>query len=99
MSILEPRSDDQTARTSPTWDSRMPRMSSIRGPGQKLPRASMVRVMAGVGVVSIIERTLAGSPGTRRPVGLWWSDEQRRGAVVEELDDGGGTDRLAEPVD
>ena len=47
MSILEPLSEDRTARTSPTWDSRMPRMSSIRGPGQKLPRASIVRVMAG----------------------------------------------------
>ena len=31
--------------TSPTWLSRMARMSSINGPGQKLPRASTVRVM------------------------------------------------------
>src|SRR3990172_11101932 len=98
MSILEPLADERTARTSPTWDSRIPRMSSIRGPGQKLPRASMVRVM--VGAVSSIRVSLPGSPGTQRPVvGVWWSDEQRRGAVVEELDDGGGTDRLAEPVD
>src|SRR3990172_5867846 len=98
MSILEPLADERTARTSPTWDSRIPRMSSIRGPGQKLPRASMVRVM--VGAVSSIRVSLPGSPGTQRPVvGVWWSDEQRRGAVVEELDDGGATDRLAEPVD
>src|SRR5512141_654312 len=47
MSILEPRSDDRTQMTVPTADSRMARMSSISGPGQKLPRASMVRSIAG----------------------------------------------------
>ena len=33
--------------TSPTADSRIARISSIRGPGQKLPRASIVRVAGG----------------------------------------------------
>ena len=41
--------------TAPTSDSRMARMSSISGPGQKLPRASTMRV---VGVaVSVMEVT------------------------------------------
>src|SRR4026207_2253326 len=55
MSILEPESVERTAITSPTSDSRMARMSSISGPGQKLPRASTIRftglMSCSVGVV------------------------------------------------
>mgnify|MGYP006952618358 CR=1 FL=1 len=53
ISTLEPLSEDRTAITSPTAASRMARMSSISGPGQKLPRASTVRVMAAVSVMAV----------------------------------------------
>jgi hypothetical protein len=54
MSILEPLSVERTARTSPTFDSRIARISSIRGPGQKLPRASMVRTAVGSAMVAVM---------------------------------------------
>src|SRR5437016_3044115 len=41
MSFAEPVSLDKTARTPPTGRAFMPRMSSMSGPGQKLPRASI----------------------------------------------------------
>ena len=88
--------------------SRMARMSSISGPGQKLPRASMVRVMVGavlghsVGVSSIaftilpVRATRAGgSPAFGRV-----SDEQGGGAGLgHQPDDGGGAGGLAHAVD
>src|SRR5204863_4722822 len=40
-SFAEPGSPDKTARTPPTGRAFMPRMSSMSGPGQKLPRASI----------------------------------------------------------
>src|SRR5512143_1352416 len=89
MSILEPLSDERTARTSPTWDSRMARMSSIRGPGQKLPRASIVRgaaaVAVGSGVVSSIARSFL--------------DEERGVGLGHDLDGGRGAGRLGHAVD
>ena len=62
-------------------------MSSISGPGQKLPRASIVRVIGGRG----------------EGVGHGWDvlrlDEQRGGALGHQLDDGGGADGLAHALD
>src|SRR4029079_11016898 len=48
MSMRLPESVDHTARIVPAADSRMPRISSMSGPGQKLPRASIVRVSCSV---------------------------------------------------
>ena len=53
MSVLLPLSADQTAIVSPTSDSLIARMSSISGPGQKLPRASIVRVTWSALAVSV----------------------------------------------
>src|SRR6188768_3798471 len=70
--------------TSPTWLSRMARMSSISGPGQKLPRASTVRLM------EIAVSVMADIP---------FLDEQRARVVGHEPDDGGGPDGLAHAID
>ena len=58
MQLLE--SDERTAMSVPTSDSRMARMSSINGPGQKLPRASMSRVVVVVvgPMVTVMETSL-----------------------------------------
>src|SRR3954452_23817000 len=89
MSVFEPLSVDRTASTSPTSASLMPRMSSISGPGQKLPRASMTTVGTGV-AMSVM--------GTD-PQGWSRSDEQRLRAVGDEPEIGGCADRLAHAVD
>src|SRR6187431_3598201 len=70
--------------TSPTWLSRMARMSSINGPGQKLPRASTVRLM------EIAVSVMADVP---------FLDEQRDGVVGHEPDDRGGPDGFGHAVD
>src|SRR3989337_2229922 len=90
MSILEPRSDDQTAMTSPTWDSRMARMSSISGPGQKLPRASMVRVMAGLAGVSSM--SLTSFP-------MSFSDEDDGAAARGQVEGGHALDSVHEGIE
>src|SRR5579859_2451693 len=41
MSLAEPGSLESTASVPPTGNAFIPRMSSIKGPGQKLPRASI----------------------------------------------------------
>src|SRR6478672_2317765 len=97
MSIRLPLSDERTSITSPTWPSRIARMSSISGPGQKLPRASTVRVIVGILSVSVMtgsmpfsERSGAPDPG---------SDEQRSGALGHQADDRGRADGLGHAVD
>src|SRR5688500_10486988 len=98
MSIRDPLSDERTVMTWPTCDSRMVRISSISGPGQKLPRASTRRVAwGGESTRAVMAVSLAGSCRLGRAGN--WLDEERRGAVGEELDDGRGPNRLAEPFD
>jgi len=41
MSLREPWSEDHTSTSSPTFACLTPRISSIRGPGQNEPRASI----------------------------------------------------------
>src|SRR5205823_8873748 len=54
MSVLEPASLETTANVSPTAPARMAPMSVMSGPGQAMPRASMVFVMAiSVSVMSV----------------------------------------------
>src|ERR1035437_8890486 len=106
MSILLPLSADQTAIVSPTSDSLIARMSSISGPGQKLPRASTVRAMVAVMLRSVpsmwaIRARRSGSGRSRcAPLrargGL---DEQRAAALGHEADHRCGTDRLAHALD
>src|SRR3989304_4628182 len=90
MSILEPRSDDQTAMTSPTWDSRIARMSSRRGRGRKLPRASVVRVMAGVEGVSSMSLT---------SLPMCFSDEDDGAATGGQVEGGHALDSVHEGIE
>src|SRR5690348_6624791 len=85
MSIRLPESVLYTTSWVPAASSRIARISSINGPGQKLPRASTIRTLVAIVAVPVI-------------VALP-SDEQRRGAIREELDHRGGSDRLADTVD
>src|ERR1017187_3479855 len=84
MSVFQPLAEEETAMTAPTWLSRMARMSSINGPGQKLPRASTVRVMAMV--VSVMVATP-------------FLDEQRGRVLGHQADDRGGAGGLAHALD
>src|SRR6266508_5722929 len=57
MSLLEPGSPDRTATVPPTGTDLTPRMSSMSGPGQKLPRASISLSMLGGGALSVCGRS------------------------------------------
>src|SRR3954454_13874295 len=76
MSVRLPESVDKTARTVPGPDSRMPRISSMSGPGQKLPRASMVRVSCSVASSVIVMPSFSDE---ERGVGLGHDLDRRRG--------------------
>src|SRR3970282_337282 len=68
----------------------MARMSSISGPGQKLPRASMVRVMAGVaGVASM---SLTSCP-------MSFSDEDDGAAARGQVEGGHALDSVHEGIE
>src|SRR5665811_1080366 len=105
MSILLPLSADQTAIVSPTSDSLIARISSMRGPGQKLPRASTVRVMVAAmlkSVPSMQTMRARGSGmgrGRARSAPRIGSDEERSAALAHERNHRRGADRLAHALE
>src|SRR5215470_14818689 len=98
ISLAEPGSLDNTASTPPTGSAFMPRISSISGPGQKLPRASIslsivISFKSGMRTNSFLQENVnseVGRPYSREGSPPHYNlDEQGEAALLGTLDEGG----------
>src|SRR5579885_3045561 len=83
MSLVEPGSEESTANTLPTGALLTLRISSINGPGQKLPRASISLSMCIDLVVSIVP-SASGQPDTSALPALVLDEETDLGVLGAE---------------
>src|SRR5947209_16593416 len=85
ISRAEPGSLERTTSTPPTGSTLTPRISSIKGPGQKLPRASISLSTVYPTCCDIFIRSF------QSPVGMSALDEERDLALFGTLDEGSNT--------